>query len=334
PVSQPASPPAARPAAGAPATPDATLQIRAVTPEDSLSDRARRLVVPVNDPTTGPAAPPSVSPVLPGRPAATRPQVREVQKEQGVHGGLPCSWCGTANHPDRHFCVRCAMPMAPNEDERDGRRPWWRRMLDSRGREAPWAGERPRLRRSFENVLRWTVAVLVLALLVVLAVRIPDGIQATRDHFAKRAPVEPESYRALHSFEGHPAERAFDKGNDTWWGPGVSESGEGEWIQATFAEPTRLLDVLITPGVSTRANQLREQARPHRLEALITMADGSTTTREITLDQALGPQRRSFRAQEVTSVRFTILSAYGAAANKQVAIAEIEFFGPSANSIL
>jgi hypothetical protein len=145
--------------------------------------------------------------------------------------------------------------------------------------------------------------------------------------------VEPDGYHALRSFEGHPPRLAFDKANDTWWAPGVDQSGQGEWIEARFEEPTRLLDLLITPGISTRAGDLRESALPHRIEARITTADGTTTTRELTLDQRLGPQRRPFRAQDVISVRFTIRSAYGAAPDKQVAIAEIEFFGASSGSI-
>jgi hypothetical protein len=315
--------------------PDATIRMRAAAPEDATSDRARPLVVPVADPA-GAAAPPSVSPVLPGRPAAKRPQARGIGHEPGAHGGPPCPWCGTANLPDRHFCARCAMPMAQGQQAGGGggRRPWWRRILDARNREAPWAGERPRLRRTFGHVVRWLVAAIVLTLLILLAVRIPDGVHATRDHFAKRAPVEPGGFRALHSYEDHPARLAFDKLNDTWWGPGVSESGEGEWIEARFEEPTRLLDLVITPGVSTRAEQLRESALPHRFEVLITTADGSTTTRELTLDQGLGPQRLAFRADGVTGVRLTIASAYGASPDKQVAIAEIEFFGPSSGSIL
>ncbi|TDC71331.1 zinc ribbon domain-containing protein [Streptomyces hainanensis] len=308
-------------------------QARVTTPDDAMSDRARQLLVPVADPA-GAADPPAASPVLPGRPDAVRPQVRSVDQEPGVHGGLPCPWCGTANRPDRHYCARCAMPMTGDEDARGVRRPWWRRLLDGRDREAPWAGERPRLRRGFEHILRWLVAALVLTLLVILAVRIPDGVRATRDHFARRGPVEPARFDALHSYEDHPADLAFDKLNDTWWGPGVSQSGEGEWIEASFAEPTRLLDVIITPGVSTRTDQLRESALPHRVEARITTEDGSTTTRELTLDQGLGPQRRQFRAEGVTSVRFTILSSYGASADRQVAIAEIEFFGPSSGNRL
>lgn len=59
------------------------------------------------------------------------------------------------------------------------------------------------------------------------------------------------------------------------------------------------------------------------------MKDGTTTTRQIVLDQSAGAQSRSFRVGEVTKVRFTIESSYMASGSKQVSIAEIEFFGPS-----
>ncbi|MDV9178514.1 zinc ribbon domain-containing protein, partial [Streptomyces sp. W16] len=242
--------------------------------------------------------------------------------------GVPCPWCATANRPDRHYCARCAMPMA-GEEHAPGRLPWWRRLLTFRSGEIPWAGDRPRLRRTFDRVLSWIGAAIVLTLLIVLAVNIPRGVQAAKDHFAKRAPVSPDRVTASRSFPGHKPELAFDKLNNTWWGPGLSQSGEGQWLEARFDEPTRLLDVLITPGVSTRADQLGQSALPHRIEARITTADGKTTTRELNLDQGAGAQRRSFRVGKVTAVRFTVESAYGASDSKQVAIAEIEFFGPS-----
>jgi hypothetical protein len=296
-----------------------------------MSDRARRLVVPVADPAE-PVAPPTVSPVLPGRPDATRPQVQTVSKEPDAAGGVPCPWCATANRPDRHYCARCAMPMTRDEQAPPGRRPWWRRILDHRNREAPWAGERPRLRRSFEHILRWLGAAIVLTLLILVAIHIPDGVRATRDHFAERAPVDPDGYSASNSFPDHSARRLFDKRNDTWWGPGVTESGAGEWVEARFEYPTRLLDLVITPGVSTRADEIDESALPHRIEARISMEDGTTTTRELTLDQGPGAQVRAFRAEGVTGVRFTLVSAHGADPDKQVAIAEIEFFGPSSGN--
>ena len=122
---------------------------------------------------------------------------------------------------------------------------------------------------------------------------------------------------------------AFDELNDTWWGPGLAGSDQGQWIEAHFQEPTRLLDLIITPGVSTHVDQIDQSALPHRVEALITTADGKTTTRQLVLDQGAGPQRRAFRVGGVVAVRLTVESAYQTSAKKQVAIAEIEFFGPS-----
>lgn len=220
------------------------------------------------------------------------------------------------------------MPMAGDE-QAPGRLPWWRRLLTFRNGEIPWAGDRPRLRRTFDRVLTWLGAAIVLTLLIVLAVNIPRGVDAAKDHFAKRAPVYPDRVTASRSFPGHKPELAFDRLNNTWWGPGVSQSGKGQWLEARFDEPTRLLDLMITPGVSTRPDQLTQSALPHRIEAEITLADGKKITRQLTLDQGAGAQRRSFRVGTVTAVRFTIESAYGTSGKKQVAIAEIEFFGPS-----
>ncbi|MEU6406407.1 zinc ribbon domain-containing protein [Streptomyces sp. NPDC046985] len=297
--------------------------------DDGLTDRARRLLVPVADPEARPDAPRSVEPVLPGLPEHRRPQtVRAPGEELGAHGGTPCPWCATPNRPERHFCARCAMPMA-GDGPVAGRLPWWRRLRWFGAQETPWAGDRPRLRRVFDRVLGWLGAALALGLLVYLVVHIPQGVQATRDHFAKRSPVAPDSYGASRSFPGHRPQLAFDELNNTWWGPGVSESAQGQWIEARFAEPTRLLDLLITPGESTRPDQLSKSALPHRVEVRVTGANGKTTTRELNLDQGAGAQRVPFRVGEVTAVRFTLKSAYLPAPTKQVAIAEIEFFGPS-----
>ncbi|SCE24605.1 hypothetical protein GA0115236_14241, partial [Streptomyces sp. IgraMP-1] len=279
-----------------------------------------------------PAATRVVTPVLPGRPDADRPQVRAPLYREEPAGGPPCPWCGTANHPDRHFCGHCAMRLADHEEREPGPRPWWRRLFGGRRQETPWAGDRPPLRRVFDRIATWIGAAVALALLVLGFVYIPDGVQATRDHFAKRAPVAPDTIKASRSYSGHKPLLAFDQLSNTWWGPGVSQSGQGEWIEVGFSEPTRLLDVIITPGVSARAEHVRESALPHRVKAKVTLADGKTKTLDMTLDQGAGGQRRPFRVGEVTKVRFTIESAHAASAKKQVAIAEIEFFGPSRGS--
>ncbi|MER5460470.1 discoidin domain-containing protein [Streptomyces sp. NPDC002668] len=295
--------------------------------------RARALLIPVADPNQRVTTTPDVAPVLPGRPAAARPRAQGPGTEPDEEGGTPCPWCGTGNRPGRHFCRRCAMTLAGGPGGPAARRPpWWRRMLDFRNRPAPWAGDRPRLRRSLGRIVTLAVWGLVAALVVTGAFYADNAYQAARDHFAKRAPVAPDSVKASRSFRGHNPQLAFDKTNNTWWGPGVSQGGDGEWIEVQFQRPTRLLDILITPGISTRAADLSKSALPHRVEALITTADGRTTTRNLTLDQGAGSQRRSFRVGEVSAVRFILRSAHGAAADKQVSIAEIEFFGRSSGS--
>ncbi|WP_405616612.1 NADase-type glycan-binding domain-containing protein [Streptomyces sp. NBC_00076] len=300
---------------------------------DTMAARARSLLVPVADPEAQPPAPEAVAPVLPGRPVADRPQVRAPGPEQGAGYGPPCPWCATPNRPDRHYCSRCAMPMAGDDHAPEPHRPWWRRLFGFGNGEIPWAGDRPRLRRTFDRVVTWVTAAVVVALLITVAIYTPDAIQATRDHFAKRAPVPPDRVVASRSYPQHKPELAFDMLNNTWWGPGVSESAEGEWIEARFDEPTRLLDVIITSGISARTEDRTKSALPHRLKATITTKDGKETTRQLTLDQSSGGQRRAFRVGEVTKVRFTIESAYQTSGSKQVSIAEIEFFGrSSANS--
>ncbi|MFF5341781.1 zinc ribbon domain-containing protein [Streptomyces althioticus] len=295
-------------------------------------ERARSLLVPVADsePREVPEDP-DVAPVLPGRTAPRRPQVRAVTPQADAEGGVPCPWCSTPNRPERHFCARCAMSMARGEDAPQ-RLPWWRRMFADRTAEPAWAGERPRLRRGFGRVWNWVVGAVVIGLVVALVMNLGTMIQATRDHFAKRAPVGPSAVKASRSYTGHGAGLAFDKLNNTWWGPGIEQAAEGEWLEVTFDQPTRLLDLVITPGTSTRANELSESALPRRIDAQITLADGEKITRTLTLDQSAGGQRRSFRVGEVTTVRFVLRSAYGAGPKKQVAIAEIEFFGPSHNN--
>ncbi|WP_261994261.1 NADase-type glycan-binding domain-containing protein [Streptomyces sp. t39] len=299
-------------------------------PGDTMSDRARSLLVPVADPeAASPAPAPAVSPVLPGRPDADRPAVRAPGQVPGVLNGAPCSWCSTPNRPDRHYCARCAMPLDETADTAPLRAPWWRRVFGGRSHETPWAGDRPRLRRVFDRIGTWITLAVVITCVILGFLYVPDGIQASRDHFAKRAPVAPDGITASRSYTGHKPVLAFDKRSNTWWGPGVSQSGRGEWIEVSFTEPTRLLDLIITPGVSARPDKIGESALPHRVTATVTGKDGTTTTRRLTLDQGAGGQRRPFRVGEVTKVRFTVESSHAASADKQVAIAEIELFGPS-----
>lgn len=137
---------------------------------------------------TRPGGAPAVAPVLPGRPDADRPQVRAPGHQPDIANGPPCPWCSTPNRPDRHYCARCAMPLVASGDQASLRAPWWRRLFGGRRQETPWAGDRPRLRRVFDRIGTWITVAVVATLAVLGFMYIPDGVQNTRDHFAKRAP--------------------------------------------------------------------------------------------------------------------------------------------------
>ncbi|WP_436738203.1 NADase-type glycan-binding domain-containing protein [Streptomyces sp. BBFR102] len=297
-------------------------------PEAEAADagaRARALLVPVAD-QSAPAPEHEIAPVLPGMPATARPRVQGPVGEPADENGPPCPWCEIGNRADRHFCRRCGMSLAERPGVAEARLPWWRRIRRAGDRPAPWAGERPKLRRRSSRVFSWIGYGLALGLVVYGAFHIDTAWNAARDHFAKRAQISPDSAAASRSFGGHPPKVLFDKISNSWWGPGVAQSAEGEWVEARFAEPVRLLDILITSGISDKASDLSEAALPHRMDAVITTADGKKTTRALKLDQMSGAQQRKFRAENVVSVRFVIRSAYNAGDKKQVSIAEIEFF--------
>ncbi|MFD5421790.1 hypothetical protein ACFWJT_27625 [Streptomyces sp. NPDC127069] len=141
--------------------------------------------------------------------------------------------------------------------------------------------------------MTWVLWACVLALLITAVVYADTAVSAVRDHFAKRSPVGgPDTVVALRSYEGHEPRFLY-----TWWGPGISQAGTGEWVEARFEQPTRLLDVIITPGVSSRADKFSQSALLHRVEAVITTADGKTARRQ----PASSPSTRAPAASDKSS---------------------------------
>ncbi|WUH98489.1 hypothetical protein OHR68_34065 [Spirillospora sp. NBC_00431] len=334
PAGAPARPHAARPApppppSAPPGAPAGLPRDRRVAPKEQppqQDERARRLLIPVA-PENRPAAPPQgPTPVLPGRPEAARPHVRTGTPD--MSGGVPCPWCDTPNPPDRHFCRQCAMRLAAADKDGFRTRTWWQRLLNGdRGQEAPWAGERPRIRRGPGNLL--TVAVLALAATVLVgtaAVKADDVVNGVVDHFVKRAPAPANSAKASHSDPNHGARLAIDGLHSTFWGTGFGGGSQGVFLETSFTQPRRLLNVIITSGISKQPDKYFTQARPQILDATLVFSDGKRKTTALHLDDSPGPQKLKLRGDNVVQVRLTIRSAYGIASNRQVCIAEVEFF--------
>jgi hypothetical protein len=274
---------------------------------------AHSLLVPVPD-----ANPYSTPPggVLPGRPEAARPQVRTAQAAPQPEHGAPCPACGTVNAAHRQLCRSCGTPLAPQDASDAG---------------GPYAGQRPRLNQGRG---RWIARALVAAAVVAVAVGGifggPPAARAVQDHFAKRVAVHPTAFKASHSSTGHEAKVAFDGYSNTWWGTGYAGDSAGQYLEATFGQPTDLLNMVITPGTSKRAGQSVEQARPQEFDMVVTDSGGKPRTFHERIDDG-GAQRIDLRVRGAVSVRLVLRSAYGAAPAKQVAIAELEYFGRSTN---
>ncbi|MFJ9007933.1 discoidin domain-containing protein [Streptomyces canus] len=265
--------------------------------------------VPDAEPAAG-----EVPAVLPGRPEPTRPSVRAVTAEE--ESGVTCWRCGVSNRPDRTFCRNDGAPLdrsgqpAPTTTRRRGER---------------LAGWRPRV--PWKRVL---VVVGVIAVLVGTGFLAPIVTSAIRDHFTDPAPLPPTAVSASNSDAAHPAQAAFDGVSNSWWGPGFSGDSAGQYLQANYSRPVELEKIMITPGVSTRPEDLDFQARPERFDLLITDASGRTSLTHHKLVDG-GPQVVDVAVDDAVQVDVILRGAYGTAEDKQVAVAEVELFGRTAS---
>ncbi|WP_426405051.1 NADase-type glycan-binding domain-containing protein [Streptomyces sp. R-07] len=273
---------------------------------------ARSLLVPV--PESRPAEPAVVAPVLPARPEAARPAVRAAAAPAPVEGGTPCPACSLANTPGRHFCRFCATPMAPE------------RLSTAEG---PYAGRRPGLARDRSRVLvRALIAAAVVVVVVGGVFGGPPAARAVQDHFATRVPVHPVAWVASHSAPGRDPKLAGDGYSNTWWGTGYAGDSAGQYLEARFAEPTDLLSLLITPGSAKNTTQADGQATPQTFDLVVKDAAGELHVSHHRINDG-GTQRVDLRVRDALSVQLVLRTAWRADPRKQVAVAELEFFGRS-----
>ncbi|WP_051874567.1 NADase-type glycan-binding domain-containing protein [Streptomyces exfoliatus] len=303
--------PAVDPASPAPAPTPVPEEARTVSdgPSDTL---VRSLLVPV--PGDRPREPAVAAPVLPARPEAARPAVRAAGAPAPVQGGTPCPACSLANTPGRHFCRFCATPMVPE------------RLSTAEG---PYAGRRPGLNRDRSRwIVRALIATAVVAVVVGGVVGGPPAARAVQDHFATRVPVHPVAWAASHSAPKQDAKLAGDGYSNTWWGTGYAGDSAGQYLEARFAEPTDLLSVLITPGSAKNTTQADGQATPRTFDLVVRDSSGETRVSHHRINDG-GTQRVDVRVRDALSVQLVLRTAWRADSRRQVAVAELEFFGRS-----
>ncbi|MFC8418328.1 serine/threonine-protein kinase [Streptomyces coelicoflavus] len=205
-----------------------------------------------------------------------------------------------------------------------------------------------RARRRRRVVVGALAAVVGTCAAVVLAVGLPDGAPRSPEGKSSQSPsvqqlsptddsyrwrdavhtVLPDEVKASRSYRGHGPELAFDREDATWWGPGVTGSGAGEWIEGRFDAPTRVSELVFTSGMSTQLDAFGVSAMPKRVTVTFTTDAGKAVERDLMLNWVVGGQHFVFDVGKVLAVRFTVKSSYQAdekaQENAQVAISGVE----------
>lgn len=246
--------------------------------------------------------------VQPAKPVVPRPESTS-PVEENVPDGPPCPSCSTTNPPGRRFCRRCARPLA--EVAEPAARQRRRRGLWNRDRHKLW---------------RRLVVLGALILLVVGALLLyPLGkaaVQDVLDKTSNTAPVRPANITASEAVPGHPATNLADVRTDVYWGA----PGPGAWADFQFDRPFRLVGMLVHIGPSTKPDAFATQARPTRLDIIVTSAHGRTRTVHADLADQPAQEQINIGASDVTRVRIVIRSATGLTEGKHIATSLVEFF--------
>ncbi|MFG2333308.1 discoidin domain-containing protein [Streptomyces sp. NPDC048604] len=262
----------------------------------------------------------------PGRPVPPPSRDRGAAEPPLQAGDLVCGRCGSGNVPTRRYCRRCGASLA--DAPVVPKAPWWRRLFTRRAGRKPVAGERPPRRQ-------WRRPRFVLPLLVLVALGAAGyafrgeagrAVEAVRDRTSKTEQVHATKVTASSARKQHPAALAVDGTTDKHWTPARPGAAEGEYLEATFAAPIRLLDLVVHPGSSPVAEKFLTQARPGSLSVTVTSSDGRTTVRTVRLADVPGPQRFHLPVSDAVRVRLTVRSTYGAGNERYLALAEVEFF--------
>lgn len=265
----------------------------------------------------------------PGAPAPRRPVPASAEEEPPPKPGeLICGACGVGNARHRNFCRRCGANLA--DAPAAPQRSWWRRLVRPDPRSGPSAGTRPRgHRRRFPT--RLVVLLVVLGLVAgagwYFRSQLGEFYGIVADRVVGRDPVTPTAPTASSEYGEQAAALAVDNYNNTYWAPEpVGDGAIDEWIDIPFSEPFRLARVGITTGVSPDPGERIEYGRPRSVRLTMSTPAG-LVVRQIQLRDVPEAHVERIGLDDVSAVRLTILSTYGADLEAPVAVAEVAFQG-------
>jgi hypothetical protein len=150
------------------------------------------------------------------------------------------------------------------------------------------------------------------------------AVAEVRDRVSKHPPVAPVAARASSAAPGASPEYVLDHDPGAYWAP--AGAAVSAWVEVDFDRPVRLLDVIVTAGVSTDRQRFLAEGRPRELAMTVTRSRGGPSDTTLPLRDAPGQQRFPVKVSDAVRVRFTVTSTYGPRGHL-CAVGELEFFG-------
>jgi hypothetical protein len=258
-------------------------------------------------------------------------------------GELVCDQCGSGNRAIANFCRRCGASLA---NAQVAKRPsWWRRLLSWRRRRYA-AGERrhrqtwapktaaERVRRGLFQASRLLGLLAVLGLVSFGAWR-GDVVDRTKDaahrlrvwalpHYE---PVVPTAFRSTSHVKGHPAKRAFDQIDTTFWAEGAPNDGSGQKLVARFGREAHVARVGILAGDQAKPQDFVNQPVPRQIRIRFFNRNGRLIAgKRFRLVDKPKFQRFSIDAKHATRAVLTILSVYRSQKGHAASLTEVEYF--------
>jgi len=306
----------------------ATAPSPVATPEPTRIPKAQPGIAKPAVPTQAaqpPSGPSAVKPREVTRPIAPPRKKLPPEDRKPLPGELICGNCGAGNAPTRKFCRRCGTDLV---DAPVVKLHWWQRVR--KPKQGPQAGYPKKVKRRRFGWLRggaWRLGGIAGIIILVLWFREPIwGFgQTALDRFKGTDTIDPSGTSASSSAAGHTPNLIRDGAPNRYWAPSGRPGGVGEWVQADFSAPHRLVYVRIFAGSSAdNLSKFKETARPSKLTVVVTNSSGKTKVKHIQLSDDPGEQRFTIGASDAQHVRFTIDSSVGGT-GLPVAIGEIEF---------
>jgi hypothetical protein len=181
------------------------------------------------------------------------------------------------------------------------------------------------------NVRIWPMVALLLAILLVSVASVSPlrglvdrAVTAIRDRTSPHVAVTPVAVRASSAASGKQPALVHDGVSNRYWAP--SGAPEGAWIELDLARPVRLLDLILTGGISLEKREFLLQGRPREVDVSVRTRGGAVQTKAIVMRDEPGGQHFAIKVSDAVQLRLTIRSAYGMGSRRLCALAEVEIF--------